>query len=376
MNKSRKRILYFLGFLLFATFALYLSPYGYLLKGIRLTYLSGKASAHYYDKGDFDLRKVETSNTISSLPKSQYYNKADLTNELKDMLAKTNSGSYLVLRNDSIIAEHYFGEHTDTTGSNAFSMTKSIITMLVQIAIQEGKINSWDDKAIKYLPWLKGPYAKDLTLRHLSTMTAGIDWEEHYKNPLGVTAKAYYGDDLDGLMKTITVIKKPGEIYKYQSGSTQMLAMALKTATGENTAVYASEHLWKKIGAEHSAYWHLDKDNGTEICYCCFNAVSRDFARLGVLMAHRGMGILDSTFFNQAIQPYKAKHYGHSFWIASEVPNPFYFMHGMQGQFVAVVPKHNLVVVRTGAGEQKGEMPVPECIQVYVNEAVKLFGRK
>ncbi len=376
MKKLGKGILYTSGIIVLLILILYVSPYRYLLKGIRLTYLKGKSSANFYDKQDFDLRKVEKGTEILPLPKSVYYNKAELTSELKDMLNKTNSGSFIVLRNDSIIAEHYFNGHSDTTASNSFSMAKSIVTMLVQIAIQEGKIISWDEKAITYLPWLSGPYAKDLTLRHLSTMTSGIEWSEKYKDPFSIMAKAYYCDDVDELMRSTPVVDKPGEKFIYQSGSTQLLSMALRQATGKSPADYASEKLWKKIGMEEPAYWHLDKAKGSELCYCCFNAISRDYARLGILIEHNGMGIVDSTFMLEARKPYKADHYGHSFWIANKTDNPFFFMHGFQGQYIAVVPSQNLVIVRTGAGQQRGEMPTPDCIQLYVNESVKMFGRK
>lgn len=376
MKKLGKGLLYASGVIGLLILILYFSPYRYLLKGIRLTYLKGKSSANFYDKQDFDLRKVETGTGILLLPRSVYYNKAELTGEIKDMLSKTNSGSFLVLRNDSIIAEHYFNGHSDTTASNSFSMAKSIVNMLVQIAIQEGKIKSWDDKALTYLPWLSGPYAKELTLRHLSTMTAGIDWSEKYKDPFSIMAKAYYSDDVDALMRSTPVVDKPGETFKYQSGSTQLLSMALRQATGKSPADYASEKLWKKIGMEEPAYWHLDKANGSELCYCCFNAISRDYARLGILLERKGMGIVDSNFMVEARKPFKADHYGHSFWIANKTAHPFFFMHGFQGQYIAVVPSQNLIIVRTGAGQQRGEMPTPDCIQLYVKESVKMFGRK
>ena len=376
MKKLTKGLLYSSIAIAVLIAIVYISPYRYLLKGISLTYLKGKTSANFYDKEDFDLRTVEKGSETLQLPKSVYYNKTDLTGEIKDMLTKTNTGSYLVLRNDSIIAEHYFNGHSDTTASNSFSMAKSIITMLVQIAIQEGKIKSWDDKAITYLPWLKGPHAKELTLRHLSTMTAGIEWSEKYKDPFSIMAKAYYSDDVDALMQSTPVIDKPGERFQYQSGSTQLLSMALRKATGRSPSDYASEKLWKKIGMEAPAYWHLDKENGTELCYCCFNAISRDYARLGILLERKGMGLVDSNFMLEARKPYKADHYGHSFWIANKTNDPFFFMHGFQGQYIAVVPSQNLIIVRTGAGQQRGELPTPDCIQLYVKESVKMFGRK
>ena len=354
---------------------IYISPYRYLLKGIAVTYLQGRNSAYLYDKKDFYLRRVAVKSGTDEypLPKATTYNQKALSPRLLEMLKKTGSASFMVLRNDTIITEKYFGGHSDTTCSNAFSMTKSIVTLLVQMAVQEGKIKSWDDKVKNYLPWIAGPFADELTLRHLSTMTAGIEWDESYKNPFGVTAKAYYGDDIESLMKTINVINKAGENYKYQSGATQLLSMVLKKATGVSPSVYATEKLWSRLGPEHDAFWHLDAENGTELSYCCFNAITRDFARLGILLRNKGMGIVDSNFLELATKPYKAAHYGHSFWLGTASNVPYFFMHGMKGQYVAVIPSLNMIVVRTGDGEAKGQGPVPDCITTYVEEAMKML---
>lgn len=374
MKKTAKFLITTVAVLTALLLIVYISPYRYLLKGIAVTYLQGRNSAYLYDKKDFYLRSVAVKPDAAEypLPRALNYNKTELTTRLSDMLTQTGSASFLVLKNDSILTEKYFGEHKDTTCSNAFSMTKSIVTMLVQIAIQEGKIKSWDDKVKTYLPWISGEFANEITIRHLSTMTAGIDWDESYKNPFGITAKAYYGSDINGLMKTVKVIKKPGETYKYQSGSTQLLSMVLKQATGVSPSVYATEKLWSKLGPEHDAFWHLDAENGTELSYCCFNAISRDFARLGIMLRNRGLGIVDSSFLAIATKPYKAEHYGHSFWLGKAAGIQYFFMHGMKGQFVAVVPSHNLIVVRTGDGEAKGTGPIPNCITTYVEEAIKM----
>jgi CubicO group peptidase (beta-lactamase class C family) len=374
MKKIAKILTITLVILLTLIAIVYLSPYRYLLRGVSLTYLQGRNSAYLYDKKDFYLRKVSIKSGAEAYPlsKANGYNKTSLSPRLSDMLKQTGSASFMVLKNDSIIAEQYFGQHTDTTCSNAFSMTKSIVTMLVQLAIQEGKIKSWDDKVKTYLPWISGPFAEELTLRHLSTMTSGIDWVESYKDPFAITAKAYYGNDIETLMKTVQVIKKPGETYKYQSGATQFLSMVLKKATGVSPSVYATEKLWSRLGAEHAAFWHLDAENGNELTYCCFNAITRDFARLGIMLRHNGLGILDSNFLIEATKPFKAEHYGHSFWLGNAAGVPYFFMHGMKGQYVAIVPSHNLVVVRTGDGEAKGNGPIPNCITTYVEEAIKM----
>ncbi len=355
----------------------YCSGNKYLIRGIRLSYLKGHTSANIYDYNDFDRRVIDNSGEVSDLPRAGDYNKKEMTAALRSMLDYTHSASFLVMRNDSIVMEKYFDGHTDSTRSNSFSIAKSITTMLVQMAIQDGHIKSWEDKVKTYLPWISGPHAEELTLRHLSTMTAGLDWEEAYTNPFCVTAKAYYGDDIEKLMKTVQVVDKPGEEFNYQSGSTQMLGLALAAAVKKPISEYASERLWKPLGVEYPAYWSLDHKDGKELTYCCFAAVTRDFARLGRMVAHSGYWgkrYLDSGFMRMATRPVRSDEYGQSFWLGETETDKFFLMRGIQGQFIIVVPAHNLLIVRTGNDIKRGHRRLSECIYTYVEEAVKLYG--
>lgn len=382
--KKYKTLLIAIFCLVFLSVIVYLSPYKYLVKGISLTYLKGEKSANYLDWKDFDLRKIQNNpDKIYYLPSKTYAKTNGLDKKLLDMLTNTNSGSYIVIKNDTIVSEHYFNGISDSSQTNSFSMAKTITTLLVQKAIQDKIIASWDDKVIDYLPWLTGEFAKDVTLRHLSTMTAGLDWDESYVSPFGVTAKAYYSNDVEGVLKQVAVTKKPDENFQYQSGATQLLGFVLKKAldkTGKYKSVseFAQVNLWNKIGAEYPAFWSLDADNGKELTYCCFDATARDFAKLGQLVLHHGKSawgesIIDSAFLEMAQQPYKSANYGHSFWIGEVDGIKFPYFQGLKGQYIAIVKNENAVIVRTGNGIDKSHGgPVFDCIKTYVSEGLKL----
>ena len=382
--KKYKTLLIAIFCLVFLSVIVYLSPYKYLVKGISLTYLKGEKSANYLDWKDFDLRKIQNNpDKIYYIPSKTYAKTNGLDKKLLDMLTNTNSGSYIVIKNDTIVSEHYFNGLSDSSQTNSFSMAKTITTLLVQKAIQDKIIASWDDKVIDYLPWLTGEFAKDVTLRHLSTMTAGLDWDESYVSPFGVTAKAYYSNDVEGVLKQVAVTKKPDENFQYQSGATQLLGFVLKKAldkTGKYKSVseFAQVNLWNKIGAEYPAFWSLDADNGKELTYCCFDATARDFAKLGQLVLHHGKSawgesIIDSAFLEMAQQPYKSANYGHSFWIGEVDGIKFPYFQGLKGQYIAIVKNENAVIVRTGNGIDKSHGgPVFDCIKTYVSEGVKL----
>ncbi len=380
--KKLKILFVTLGVLFLIYALLWISPYNYLIKGVSLTYLKGEKSPTYKDWVDFDLRPI--SNDLSKKFTTVKAEKTiELNPDLLKMLTKTQSGSYLVYKNDTLISENYFDGSTDSSRTNSFSMAKTITTLLVQMAIQDKLIGSWDDKVIDYLPWIKGEYAKELTLRHLSTMTAGLNWDESYLSPFGITAKAYYSNDIEGVMRTVDVVEKPGEKFEYQSGSTQLLGFVLQAAINEGNknnrvavktiSEFAQERLWKRIGAEYPAYWSLDKENGKELSYCCFDATSRDFGKLGLLVMHHGknyMGeqLVDSSFLAMAQQPYKSLNYGHSFWLGEIGGIKFSYFQGLGGQYV-VLPKdnENMVVVRTGKGIDKGNgFPIFDCVKTYM----------
>lgn len=400
--KAFQRFLLVLGITAVLVGVVWLSPYGYLIKGLRMTYLIGEKSANYLDYKGFDKREVANDpERVSVLAVSEDAGTVELSSALREMLKRTNSGSFLVFRNDSLVCERYFEPVADTVMTNSFSMAKTITCLLFQRAIEEGKIASWDEPVRKFLPWVgkaaveKGEAvdgvspdqmeanAAALTLRHLITMSAGLQWNESYQSPFGITAKAYYGSDIEATMREVPVVVMPGTQFEYQSGSTQLLGLVLEQVTGKHLSDLASDWLWKPLGMEAPAYWSLDKANGRELNFCCVNARSRDFGRLGLMVLHNGKGLVDSGFLAMARKPFEmggktlVPFYGHSFWLGYVDGVDFQFFNGLKGQYIVVIPSKNMVVVRTGHGVVKPADGgrIFDCVKLYVGEAVRMFGR-
>lgn len=353
-----------------------LSGNGYLLKGLWASYLHGANSATIDDARFFDTQPIPAGKPVWEWPLSASYNKVALPGPLKDVLTETGTVAFLVVRDDSILMEHYWDGYSDSSYSNSFSMAKSIITMLAEIAIQKGIFTSWHQKVKSIFPELKGPYADELELWHLSTMSSGMHWKEHYKNPFGVTAKAYYGEDVWKLILSLPIDTKPGQTFNYQSGSTQLLGMALTKTTGKPLSELASEWLWKPLGAEYDAKWHTD-DTGHELAYCCFNSNARDFARFGRLMLHdgnwNGIQILDSSFVQLATTAALAPYYGYSFWMVNSYGTKIFCQRGILGQYIITIPKRHLVIVRLGH-KRLPQQPDhhPEDLHVIIKQVLKL----
>jgi CubicO group peptidase (beta-lactamase class C family) len=353
---------------------LYLSGNQFLLKGVWAAYLHGNSSATISDAKFFDTRTVEAG-TANPWKVAAELNKKPLSDRLRSSLEDTRSVAFLIAQGGEITYEEYWDGYSDSSRSNSFSMAKSITTMLTQCAIQDGYIDGWDAKAIKLLPELKGEYAEELTLRNLSTMTAGLDFNEHYTNPFDITAKLYYGPDARELMlENVPVITKPGT-YEYQSGATQLLGLAVMTATGKSLAEYASEKLWKPMGATHSVEWHLDSEDGKELAFCCFNSNARDFARFGQMMLQKGnyngVQILDTAFVDMATVPFVEPYYGHSFWMTDEYGTHIFYQRGILGQYIIVIPEYDMVVVRLGHERLGNDHNHTTDFRVIVEELMK-----
>lgn len=349
---------------------------GYLLKGLWATYLHGYNSASIGDAVYFDTKPINATTGKQPWTLDAKYNEEPLSNELKSTLESTKSVAYLVIHNDRIVSEYYWDGYSDSSHSNSFSMAKSVTTMLAQVAIQKGELTGWNQKVKTLLPELAGPYADSLELWHLSTMSSGLEWDEKYKDPFSITAKAYYGNDVENLVLSLPIVTAPGKEYNYQSGSTQLLGLCVMKATGKPLSALASEWLWKPLRAEREAFWHTD-DEGTEMAYCCFNSNARDFARFGKLLLQKGNWngeqILDSAFVEMATSPALAPYYGYSFWLDEVEGVKVFYQRGILGQYIIVVPEYNTVIVRLGherIAPKEGENHT-EDFRVIVKETLK-----
>jgi CubicO group peptidase (beta-lactamase class C family) len=328
-----------------------LSGNGYLVKGLWASYLHGNNSATIDDAMFFDTHVIEAAQQPKEWDLHRNYNKAPLSPELKITLEQIQTVSFLVIQNDSILSENYWDNYSENSQTNSFSMAKSITTMLAQIAIQKGMLQGWNQKVKTILPEIKGAHADELELWHLSTMSSGLEWDEQYKDPFSVTAKAYYGDDVKELLLSLPIVDEPGKKYNYQSGSTQLLGLCITQATGKTLAQLASEWLWKPMQAKNAASWHTD-EVGTDLAYCCFNSNARDFARFGKMMLHQGnwngTQILDTAFVKLATKGALAPYYGYSFWLDESHGTKVSYQRGILGQYIISIPEFNTVIVRLG----------------------------
>ncbi len=317
---------------------------------------------------------------------SKSYNDRPLTPRLEKLLTDFKTVSFVVVKEDSIVFEKYWDGYGESSLSNSFSMAKTIVGMLVGKAIEEGKIKSIDQPVGDFIPEFKEGEKSKITVRHLLMMSSGLDWNEGYASLTSQVTEAYYGTELYKQVTSLKVAEGPGKYWDYKSCDTELLSIIIGKATGKTLSAYASEKIWKPVQAEHAAQWSLDKMGGLEKAYCCFYSNARDFARLGKLYLNNGMWngvqVIDSAYVQQSITPSALidkqdnlpnQVYGYQWWITNWHSSKIFYMRGILGQYVIVIPDKKIIIVRLG--HQRSSLPNgrPDDYPVYVDEIMKMY---
>ncbi len=353
----------------------------HLFKAISSTYLVGETNPTINDYPLFENRPVETGD-YQPWKISENYNKT-YSKDLLLKIEKHDPAAFLVIKENEIVYENYWYDYNENSLTNSFSVAKTFISLLIGLAIDDGKISSVNDPVFLYLPQYKN--TPELTIKHLLTMSSGINFDESYKSPFGHMAKAYYGTDIKELNNAYTVDSSPGKDWIYLGGNTILLSLILEKVTGTTISQYMSKRIWQPIGAKNSALWSLDKKDGREKAYCCFYSNVRDFARIGQLILNKGKWgytqLISEEYITATTTPaFELKDdnnkvvdfYGYQMWISYYKDMDIFYARGIQGQFIIIVPEKELVIVRLGY--QRGTNHPnhhPEDLYTYINFALE-----
>lgn len=210
---------------------------------------------------------------------------------LEDYLKTTSTTAFLIIKNDTIIFEKYYQGFKQSDITTLFSVTKSVTSLLIGIAIDEGYIKSVNDPVTNYLPELNDcdPNFKNLTIEHLLNFQAGFDFNESYVNPFAGMARLYYGNNQLKYLKKLKFKHNPGEVTDYNSATTAFLGLILESATHKSYAKYLEEKVWKPLGMQYDASISLDdKKHRSAKAYAGLNASAIDLAKIGRLYLNEG----------------------------------------------------------------------------------------
>ena len=285
--------------------------------------------------------------------------------QLDDVLIASETIAFLIVKDDTILLERYDGGRTAASLSQYFSVTKSITSALIGAAIDDGIIRSIDQGVVEFVPEFVGRGFDRLTIRHLLTMTSGIDYVED-DNPFGLHVPFNYTSDIERMMLAFRMQAEPGTQYRYKSGDVGLLSLVLSRALAPKAiTTYAEERLWRPLGMEHESVWSLDRDAGLEKTWCCLAGTARDLAKIGRLYLAKGEWnserILSSTWIERSVTSEGVdagvwpadfaaagfRSYGYLWWLLDKEEGD-YLAQGKDGKFLYVNPTRRTIIVRLG----------------------------
>ncbi len=349
---------------------------------ISLVIRSQNTKASIDDYKFFDNVEIKKSDSLFEWPKHNLYNQIGSSKTLDSVHKKNETVAFLIIKNDSIIKEDYFLGYDENSMTNSFSMSKSIISFLFLKSVEQGTIPSLNSKLSDYFPAFNESNGGNVTLSDLSTMSSGLVWEENYKDLMGITAQAYVTKDLNKLMMGSKFSGMSGDKFKYLSGNTQLLAMAIEKANNSTIPELTYKWLWNPMGAKNDALWMIDsKEKNMTKAYCCLSSNAKDFAKVGLVYKNFGkinkQKLIDSSFISMSIKPRFNSNpiYGYGFWIGKQNNIDFFSLRGHQGQYVIVIPKEDVIIVRLGKRKSRGSdlNNHPSDFNLYITESLNIL---
>ena len=280
-----------------------------------------------------------------------------------------NTDGLMILKDGEVHYENYWNENKETSRHIIWSVSKSFLSALVGIALDEGLIEDINDPIIKYLKDFKGTGYEGVSIKNLLQMSSGIEFNEDYGDPDSdinrygrVTAT---GTSQREFAKTLKNSREPGTYNHYISLDSQMLGMLVAEVSNMSVKEYLHEKIWSKIGMQDDAFYLTDKQE-IEMSLGGLNVTLRDMAKFGQLYLNNGKWngnqivpsewVANSTIpLDKHVQPNAGDEfssdawgYGYQWWVPGpEVSD--YTAHGIYNQFIYINPKSNVVIAKTSS---------------------------
>ena len=289
-----------------------------------------------------------------------------------DYLRREDVTGFLVLHDNQIVAERYLHGANQDSRFVSQSVAKSILSILVGAAVDEGKIDSVDDPIVRYLPYLSKSGYRDVTIKEALQMSTNVDYSEDYRNPKSgaaligaalISGKPTFRDFAASIGPSAT---RPGTAFQYQSLNSQVLGLLLERVTGERLNLWAEDQLWKKIGAQRDAFFYESTKQPDTCAFACFNATLRDYGRVGLMMLNKGeLGgtrVVSESWVHDSTTPdapylmpkppgangLPTTGYAYQWWVPYGNEGVFE-AEGIFGQMIYVNPTRHVVIVQTSA---------------------------
>ncbi len=288
---------------------------------------------------------------------------------------KHNLHSFLLIKNNKLVLEAYFGEEGPLIPHDLRSVTKSITALLIGIAVDKGYIKSIDQPVSAYLKGYWPAKSKDarkdsLTIRHLLTMSSGLACNDWKPDSPGNEGKMYKTHDWLSFMANLPMHTLPGKESRYCTGGVVLLGEIISQASGMRVDQFAKQHLFEPLGIK-SAQWSYFKDDQKVDTGGHLYLTSRQLAKLGQLVLNRGkwgqQQLVSTDWIDLATREQVRLDgkiaYGFLWWKHRFNVNGTQWeatcAQGNGGQFLFVFPDLQLVAVFTGGNYDSPKMDMP-----------------
>ncbi|NCC74378.1 MAG: class C beta-lactamase-related serine hydrolase [Sphingobacteriia bacterium] len=386
----------------------------------------------------FNTRVFKRGDNVFPLPQSakplvtvEYSPDGVNTYDIDDFIARNYVAGLLILKDCEIVLERYEQGNNATSKWTSFSVAKSITSILIGMAVHDGKIADINDLVTFYLPQMAGSAYDGVTIRQLLQMSSGVYWNEDYSDPQSEIAAMFQvilneqaGGHLE-LLSGLPRVARPGTIFNYSTGETFLEGAVLFAALGgETLSGYLERKIWANMGMEADGYWLLESPDGIETAGANVSMTLRDYGRFGMLLLNNGIingtPLLPNDWINQASRPapdapqcdygvlysgynttnypyYYPLGYGYNWWSMPETDwgkwenlnNPewwgeysinvsdqafsnlkgSYLAQGIFGQFIHVNPQENMVTVIWSTWPEAWIDPLEYEVYCFINAA-------
>jgi CubicO group peptidase (beta-lactamase class C family) len=287
---------------------------------------------------------------------------------LEKQLKKEKITSCLISINDELVFNFYKNKKMETKLHKINSVTKSILSILVGIAIDRKELENIHLPITEFFPILAKNHP-EITIEHLLTMSPGIHWPE-FSDWGGTCLPMSNSHNWIKFFFERDIIENPGKTMQYNSGCSHLLSAILKQVTGKSLKEYAVEHLFNPLQI-HDFIWHSDS-KGITIGGFGLYLKPADMMKIGKLVLQNGTWkskvIVSESWIKQStvakLHTYnRIGSYGYHWWILTDEhnkpmkPDAFFAM-GYGGQYIIVVPKYNLITTFTSELELKPLLPL------------------
>ncbi|MDP5274259.1 serine hydrolase domain-containing protein [Chengkuizengella axinellae] len=293
----------------------------------------------------------------------QYHIDESFIQDLNKAIKKVKIKSCVMIKDGSMIYEYHKNRKVRDNLQKVNSCTKSIVSALIGIAIQEGYISSLDETLEHYFPKIINKQTdkrkKEITIEHLLTMTAGFDWPEF--GEWDSFAPMVYSNDIVKFVIDRPLIDEPGIKMNYNSGCSHLLTAILQIATGLKVSIFAEKYLFDPL--EMKYHWFED-NKGINHGADGLRLTPYDMAKFGQLYLQKGMWnakqLIPEQWIKRSTEPKYLTydfigHYSYHWWVKNiesdnshlSADNRFFFALGHGGQYICIIPHANAVVVFT-----------------------------